>query len=95
MAHFKDPFVWLAGLLSAFFSGGAGAVASGISAIVIAPDKFNLKDGLHNTLHMMLANFVVGGVLGFCIRLQKSPLPEVVSDETTRITRKDVNETKD
>ena len=87
MAHFKDPLVWLAGLLSAFLSGGAGAVTAGISAIAIAPDKFNLQDGLKHTLTLMGTNFLVAGLFGFFTRLQKSPLPEVVLDQTTTITR--------
>ncbi len=87
MAHFKDPLVWIAGLLSAFLSGGAGAVTSGLSAIIIAPDKFNLQDGLRHTLTLMGTNFLVAGLFGFFTRLQKSPLPEIVSEETTTITR--------
>lgn len=86
-ARFKDPLVWFAGLVSAFLSGGAGAVTSGASAIAIAPNTFNLNEGLTNTLKMMAANFIVAGLFGFFTRLQKSPLPEIEEVDTTQLKK--------
>jgi len=88
--RFKDPLVWFAGLVSAFLSGGAGAVTSGLSAIMIAPDKFNIQAGLENTLKLMAVNFIVAGCFGFFTRLQKSPLPDVIQTDTTITTRAEV-----
>jgi len=87
---FKEPMVWFTGLLAAFLAGGAAAASAGISGIVIAPDKFNLNDGLGNTLKMVATSFVISGLFGFFQRLQKSPLPEVVTTDTVMITKESV-----
>lgn len=89
-AKFKDPFVWVTGLIAAFLAGGAAAASAGISGIVIAPDKFNLSDGLTSTLKMVGVSFVISGLFGFFQRLQKSPLPEVVTTDTVMITKESV-----
>lgn len=80
-AHFKNPLVWLHSLISAFIGGGATAVVSGFSAMVIAPDKFDMHTNLSNTLKMAGATFLIAGVMNAAAKLSKSPLPEI--EETT------------
>jgi hypothetical protein len=80
--HLKDPLTWLHGIIAAFLAGGASAAASGISAMVIAPDKFNVGANLGNTLKLIGTSFVISGLFGVFQRLSKSPLPEIVDDGT-------------
>jgi hypothetical protein len=59
---------WLHGLIGAFISGGASAVAS----IIIAPESFNLREGLLKLIQL----YITAGVVGTCLYLKQSPLPE-------------------
>jgi len=86
-AKFKDPFVWFTGLIAAFLAGGAAAAASSISGIIIAPQTFNLQSGLIPTLKLAACSFIISGLLGFLQRLQKSPLPDVVTEDTVIIQK--------
>ena len=86
-SKFKDPFVWFAGLLSAFLAGGAAAASTSISGFIIAPETFNTGSGLMKTLQLAGCSFIISGLLGFFQRLQKSPLPEVVNEETVIIKK--------
>jgi hypothetical protein len=75
-AHFKDPLLWLYGLLNAFIGGGVGAVG----LIIVDPKVFNLGDGLRHVAEA----FVATGLVSAASYLKKSPLPDLV--ETTVIT---------
>lgn len=64
----KNLEVWARGLVSAAISGGAGAAG----VIVVDPDHFNFNQGLHK---LGLA-FAWAAIIGVCMYLQKSPLPQ-------------------
>jgi len=67
--------VWLYGLSAAFIGGGAGSVTSGLASMGIDPQHFNLGSGLHDTVALMGAVFMVNGLLSACLYLKQSPLP--------------------
>jgi hypothetical protein len=90
-ARFKDPLVWFAGLLAAFLSGGASSAAAGISANLIAPGQFDLHYNWRNTLALMGTTFLISGLLGFFQKLSKSPLPDIVTEETVTTRKESVD----
>ncbi len=55
----------------------------------IAPDKFNMADvhGVLRLLGLMLANFVVSGLLNMFFYLKQAPLPEEPTGNTDIITK--------
>lgn len=67
--------VWLLGLASALISGLAGGIVTGLSAIGIKPDVFNLAAGLHDTIHIAMAGALSGGAIGVANYLKQSPVP--------------------
>ncbi len=81
--------VWLHKLISTIVSGGSGAVTAAFGASIIAPDKFNAttgaSGGLLNCLKLMAACFVVNGIIGMFMYLQKSPLPDIDDDDLTSL----------
>lgn len=58
---------WVRGLIGAFVQGGATSV----STIIVAPETFNIGDGLGNVGWVALVSAIVGAALF----LQKKPLP--------------------
>ncbi len=82
-----DLVGWLYGLGNAVIGGGAGAVTSTFTAAMIAPDKFNLGGEFGNTLKLILATFMINGMLNLFFYLKQSPLPSpVVTEQTTTVT---------
>lgn len=78
--HFKDPFVWIRGLLAAIIGGSASAGASwmGMAAAKMAGidvPTLNLK-----ALGIILMS---AGLASMFAYLMKSPLPELVTVEDT------------
>lgn len=67
-----NPQVWLHGLISAFITGGANAIA----ASYIKPEVFNFSAGLHDMTKLA----VVSGILGAVAYLKTSPLPKIKED---------------
>jgi Zn-dependent protease len=67
--------LWLRGILAAAISGGAGGVLTGLAAIGIDPQHFNLNAGLGHTFQIAGAAAVINAVIGVAGYLQKSPLP--------------------
>ncbi len=94
MTKWKDPLVWFRGLVAAFIGGGAGAVASGFIAISQTPSEYNLRDGLHNLLVMILGTFLVSGIISTAAYLQRSPVPELEVTQTESVTTTVTKETK-
>ena len=68
--------IWLRGLLAALISGAAGGILTGLAAVGIDPQHFNLQAGLHQTVSIGMAAAGINGVIGVAAYLQKSPLPE-------------------
>jgi hypothetical protein len=68
--------VWLKGLLAAAISGAAGGVLTGLAAVGIDPQHFNLQAGIGATMRIGAAAALINSVIGVAAYLQKSPLPE-------------------
>jgi hypothetical protein len=68
--------IWLKGLLAAAISGAAGGVLTGLAAVGIDPQHFNLPAGIGATLRIGAAAAVINSIIGVAAYLQKSPLPE-------------------
>jgi hypothetical protein len=75
-AAIKRFEIWQKGLLAAGISGAAGGVLTGLAAVGIDPQLFNLQAGIGSTLRIGLAAAVINSVIGVAAYLQKSPLPE-------------------
>lgn len=73
-----DWYAWLKGLIGAGISGTAAAISSGISATMIAPDKFNMQDGLHSVLKLIAITATVSFITSITKYLSQKPLPEDV-----------------
>jgi len=58
-----------------FRGGGASGVTAGLTAMGLDPEKFNTGAGLGNSVKMMLAVFVVSGLIKFFFYLQQNPTP--------------------
>jgi hypothetical protein len=67
--------VWLRGILAAAISGAAGGVLTGLAAVGIDPQHFNLQAGMGATTRIGAAAAVINAVIGVAAYLQKSPLP--------------------
>jgi len=67
--------LWLRGLLAAGISGAAGGILTGLAAIGIDPQHFNLNAGLARTAQIAGAAAMINAIIGVAGYLQKSPLP--------------------
>jgi len=67
--------IWLKGLLAAAVSGAAGGVLTGLAAVGIDPQHFNLQTGTGATLRIATAAALINAIIGVAAYLQKSPLP--------------------
>jgi len=67
--------IWLKGLLAAAISGAAGGVLTGLAAVGIDPQHFNLQSGSGATFCIGSAAALINAVIGVAAYLQKSPLP--------------------
>ncbi|MGH9970667.1 MAG: hypothetical protein ACREBG_23150 [Pyrinomonadaceae bacterium] len=67
--------LWLKGIVAASISGAAGGVLTGLAAVGIDPQHFNLASGLGQTLKIAIAAALINAVIGVAAYLQKSPLP--------------------
>ena len=68
--------IWLKGILAAAISGGAGGVLTGLAAVGIDPQHFNLQADIGATLRIGVAAALINSVIGVAAYLQKSPLPD-------------------
>jgi hypothetical protein len=68
--------IWLRGLLAAAVSGGAGGILTGLAAVGIDPQHFNLQTGTGATLRIATAAALINAIIGVAAYLQKSPLPQ-------------------
>lgn len=82
---------WIYGLLSGVVGGGASAVVSGVSSMLMAPQQFNLQDwqGAKKLFVMMAVNFTLNAALSAFFYLKQSPLPPPVTGNTEILTKKD------
>jgi hypothetical protein len=68
--------IWIKGIFAAAISGSAGGVMTGLAAVGIDPQHFNLQTGAGQTLRIGAAAAAINGVIGVSAYLQKSPMPE-------------------
>jgi hypothetical protein len=68
--------IWLRGMIAAVISGAAGGVLTGLAAIGIDPQHFNLGVGMGQTFKIASAAAMINALIGVAAYLQKSPLPE-------------------
>jgi len=69
--NFKNPKVWLHGLIAAIIGGGANSVC----ASLVAPDSFNIENG--ECLVRILKLFLISGTLNALFFLKENPLPSL------------------
>lgn len=79
--------IWLKGMFAAAVSGGAGGVMTGLAAVGIDPQHYNLQSGSGQTLRIGAAAAVINGVIGVSPYLQKSPMPEYNDSEADRVRK--------
>ena len=72
---------WLHGLIAAFVQGGAGAVTGGITVATMDPKDYFL--GSHKLYALMVAMFLVNGILGAMSFLRQKPVPDYKTVTTT------------
>jgi hypothetical protein len=68
--------IWLKGILAAAISGAAGGILTGLAAVGIDPQHFNLQAGIGATMRIGAAAALINSVIGVAAYLQKSPLPD-------------------
>ena len=68
--------IWLKGISAAAISGAAGGVLTGLAAVGIDPQHFNLQSGIGATMRIGAAAALINAVIGVAAYLQKSPLPD-------------------
>jgi hypothetical protein len=71
----KQLEVWIKGVVAAAISGGAGGVLTGLAAVGIDPQHFNLQTGMGATLRIAATAALINSVIGVAAYLQKSQLP--------------------
>jgi hypothetical protein len=79
--------IWLKGIFAAAVSGGAGGVMTGLAAVGIDPQHYNLQSGSGQTLRIGAAAAVINGVIGVSAYLQKSPMPEYSDSEPDKFRK--------
>jgi hypothetical protein len=67
--------IWLKGLLAAAISGAAGGILTGLAAVGIDSQHFNLQAGAGATMRIGAAAALINAIIGVAAYLQKSPLP--------------------
>ena len=77
---------WPYGLFAGFIGGGAGAVISGVTASLLAPDK--LAAGSTKFFELIGIVFLAHGCISMFMYLQQNPLPKqiTVTDESAATT---------
>lgn len=83
-SHFKDPFVWFYGLISAVIGGAVNAA----TACMVAPEVFNL---FHGGFAKVMELSASAGFVALILYLKQSPLPKLI--EETTITQTITNTT--
>lgn len=71
---------WVHGLVCACLGGGLNAITSGFGSMLVAPEKFNLQEGLGKTLKLMGISFLFGAISHTAAYFKQSPPPEPEDD---------------
>jgi hypothetical protein len=75
---------WLYGLFAGFIGGGAGAVISGVTASMFAPDK--LAVGGTKFFEFTGIVFLAHGLISMFMYLQQNPLPKQITVTSEKST---------
>lgn len=67
---------WTAGVIGAFISGAAGAVSGGMGGMIVAPETFNIHEGLGKVVQLALATAVIPGIVSLAKYLNLHPVPK-------------------
>ena len=76
-----DWGTWFYGLVAGFVGGGAGAVTSGFSNMLVDPEHFNIQHP-RLILEQMVAMFLISGILTGLSYLHQNPVPVEVKTTT-------------
>ena len=87
--HFKDPIVWLRGLFAALIGGATTAGGAWLGMAAAHAAGVDVPTLNFKALGIIMLS---AGLVSAFAYLSKSPLPELVSEETTIITRTEVKE---
>jgi hypothetical protein len=71
----KNWKAWLKSLAAAFISGGSGALGTGVTLNIIAPEHFNLHS-MALLLKVTAVSFLSHGAIGVFLYLRDSPFPK-------------------
>lgn len=67
--------LWIKGLAAAAISGAANGVITGLAAVGIDPQRFNLQSGIKPTLTLASVSALMSAMIGTSAYLKQSPLP--------------------
>lgn len=67
--------VWTKGLIAASIAGAANGVLTGMAAVGLDPQHFNLTAGIKPTLLIAAIGSLFGAIIGVSAYLKQSPLP--------------------
>lgn len=87
MTKFKNPALWAYGLFAGFLGGAATAIDSSLALMVIAPDKFNIHEGLKTSLVTAGVLAVLTGAKVMAAYIKQTPLPPIETSDTTVIEK--------
>lgn len=73
---FNDWARWLKGLIGAGISGTAGALSSGSGVMYVAPDRFNLNDGIYDLMKVIAITAGTAFFVSIWKYLHTNPLPK-------------------
>lgn len=76
-----DWATWVMGIMRAFISGGAGAIAGAFGPMVTDPKDWNLGGGLNHVLESMAIGFLIAGLTHLGIFLQTHATPELKANQ--------------
>lgn len=77
-ARAYDWPTWFIGIMRAFISGGAGAIASPAGPMYLDPKDFNLGEGLGKVLISMAIGFLIMGIVTMGIFLKTHGAPDLL-----------------
>lgn len=84
MTKFKNPWVWFWGLVAAVIGGGSTSVTSWLGMVSAKAVGVDVPALNWQALLVICAS---GAVTAFFAYLKQSPLPTLVEEETTMITK--------
>jgi hypothetical protein len=72
---------WVVGIIRAFVSGAAGAIAAPIGPMAMDPNDWNLASGLHKVLASMAIAGLITGITAMAVFLKTHGAPDKIKQE--------------